>query len=481
MLYAALPLLFPLIGGAIAQSTSSETVRAAVVFSRHGDRTWKGSPPTQLTVLGQNELYNSGSFYRSRYLNSSSPLQIVGIQSEFNYGLTQIYASASDSELLVNSGQAFLQGLFPPSLVSATEQKLANGSSYDTPLNGYQYASIHTISNTDTQTIWLDGEANCPAYTTAGNAFLQSAEYKALQTSTKSFYTSFSGIFAGVLSDSELDYANAYMIFDYANVNSIHNTTVANLVTAEELFQLRILADSHEVAYNANMSSANVDALTIGGRTLVEKIVTQFKSAISSNGTTNIFSLLVGSYDTFLSFFGITGLQQVSDDFYGLPDYASTLVFELFSYANDTTFPDESDLYVRFLFRNGTTDGIAAYPLFGRSESEIVMPWTDFEASMAAVSVSTLTEWCSICSTSGGICPTSSNSSTSSSSTGQVHHRVSPPVAGVIGAMVTLGLSGLALGIAALCGLRFARPRKVERAASALEKHATGSDSSRSV
>lgn len=85
-----LPLLALPFGGLAA-----ETVHGVVVFSRHGDRTSKFFPPTRLTALGQNQMYNSGAFYRSRYINSNSTSHISGISAR-EVVSSQLYAAAPD-------------------------------------------------------------------------------------------------------------------------------------------------------------------------------------------------------------------------------------------------------------------------------------------------------------------------------------------------------------------------------------------------
>ena len=76
---------------AIAQSNSS-TVVAVLLISRHGDRTAKIQGNTQLTTLGKNQVFNTGSFFRSRYLNKSSPNFIRNVDTE--YFAEQVYAAS---------------------------------------------------------------------------------------------------------------------------------------------------------------------------------------------------------------------------------------------------------------------------------------------------------------------------------------------------------------------------------------------------
>ncbi|KAF7921346.1 hypothetical protein EAE99_007654 [Botrytis elliptica] len=67
---------------------------------------------------------------------------------------------------------------------------------------------------------------------------------------------------------------------------------------------------------------------------------------------------MTGSYNTFLAFFALTNLITLAstNNFTGLPNYASSMVFELFSESDSSSraFPAAENLNVRFLFRNGT-------------------------------------------------------------------------------------------------------------------------------
>lgn len=77
------------------RATGSEVVHSVVIFSRHGDRTSKLFNTTRLTSLGQNQIYNSGQFYRKRYLDPNSEHYINGI-SQDRYNATQVYSAAPD-------------------------------------------------------------------------------------------------------------------------------------------------------------------------------------------------------------------------------------------------------------------------------------------------------------------------------------------------------------------------------------------------
>lgn len=434
----------------LAQVAVSETVYGTAIFSRHGDRTWKGAPPTRLTTVGQIQLFNSGSYWRSRYLDANSTHQISSVSKD-TYKAAQISAAAPDQPILKTSGQAFLQGLYPPVVAFET---LANGSSIEAPLSGFQYVPLTTVSEDSSETIWLKGDDGCPAYTSASSGWKTTAEVKALTESTKDFYLSFyDDIFAGVLSKSQVDYTNAYTVFDYINVGVVHNSTIAKLVSDEQLFQLQTLADSAEWAQNGAVNSST-DVIAVSGKTLSNRILEQLSAVVTAKGTKGQLSINIGSYDTFLAFFGITGLPKIDANFSGLPDYASVLAFELFSDAE--TFPEEKDLKVRFLFRNGTDSEAKQFRLFGDNND---MSWDSFKTGMESVALASVKDWCTYCGSTEDYCLLADPSTAVKSVSGK--SGLTPTNAGVLGAMVTLGVCLIVAVVALAAGLRVTKRSKV--------------------
>lgn len=412
----------------------ADTVKGAVVFSRHGDRTWKAAPPTKLTAVGQQQLYNSSTYWRSRWLEPVSDYQIVNL-SEDVYSPAQFSAATPDQPLLVTSGQVFLQGLYPP--LNETSEH---------PLSGYQYVPLTTVSSDSPASIWLKGDDGCPAYDDAADRWNSTAEFKALEASTKEFYHSFyDSIFAGVLPKSQLSYSNAYNIFDYVNVGMVHNETISNLVSQEQLFQLRTLADSAEWAKTGAISSA-YDALAVSGLTFAGRMLQQLQAMVDSKGTKALLNINIGSYDTMLSFFALAGLPAVNPNFYGLPDYASTLAFELYSHTE--AFPEDlSELKVRFLFRNGTNAPAESFSLFGTS----TLSWADFKAGMEKISLRRVEDWCGLCGSTEYYCLRYKQETSG----------VTKEVAGAIGAAVTLGVLIVAAVVAVVAGVRISRRTKM--------------------
>lgn len=236
------------------------------------------------------------------------------------------------------------------------------------------------------------------------------------------------------------------------------------------MLQLQLLANAHEygLAYNATDTARAMQGMQLAG-----EILTFLNATVSKPASSPKLGVQFGAYGSFLSFFGLAGLPAASADFAGIPDYASSMVFEVFGPAPAAAggaTPAPADLSVRFLYANGSTGVVGApvaYPLFGGSALEL--PWANFSAGMAAFAVDTTSKWCQVCGNTTGLCAgTSSGGGASSASTGGKKH-MSNAVAGVIGAMVTLAVVlGLGALVAVAAGLRLVRK-------GAVGKHQNGS------
>lgn len=430
-------------------STSAETVLGAYIYSRHGDRTSKSNPPTVLTTLGYSQVFTTGEYYRKRYISSpsSSSSQITGIAPD-TVDLSQIVVSSPLDDVLQNSATGFLQGLYPP--VSSAKQTLRNSTAIDAPMNGYQLIPVDqtdTGSNSENSP-WLQSTNSCPDAEVSSNNYFSSSEYEALLDSTADFYKSLTPMLEPTFKPDEISYKNAYTIFDYLNVASIQDASAdLDRLTPEVSHQLLTLANAHEfsLAYN---SSDTVGA--VAGAVLAGEVVAGLKEVISSAGERKL-NIQFGAYATFQSFFGLSQLPSANPDFYGIPDYASTMAWELVTNSTSDGFPSESELSVRFLFSNGTAsrDGAepTAFPLFGQSET--VLPWSDFVSKMNEFAISTQEEFCVACGNTTGSCASGdiSTSSNNGAGSGSGSGGISTVVAGIIGALVTLAV---VLGVEAL-------------------------------
>jgi hypothetical protein len=455
-----------LLAASLSSVTEAERVLGAYIFARHGDRTPKVFGSTTLTDLGYREVFDTGSYYHNRYISANSSKQIEGISADV-VNPKQISATAPAENVLQNSALGFLQGVYPP-VGKVASQTLANGSSVEAPLGGYQLILLSeaTTSKDAEDSTWLQGSSGCQKATVSSNNYFTSDMYTKLLSSTKDFYKSLEPMLSGAFASSDMTFKNAYSIFDYLNVGLIHNSTSQfthrSDLTDEVYHQLISLAGSHEynLAYNASDKARAVDGAVLAG-----EIMSALNDTISTKGKSKL-NIGFGSYGTIFSLFGLLQMPAASVDFTGIPDYASSMVFELVTNASGTDFPtDKSDISVRFLFHNGTITGGSeptAYAMYDQPSE--LLSWNDFVTKTTEIAVLNDDGWCTLCGNTDGKCASSNStgstsSSASTSSTGS--SGMSRAVAGVIGAMVTLAVI---LGLQALFflvgGFRIAKRNK---------------------
>lgn len=202
----------------------------------------------------------------------------------------------------------------------------------------------------------------------------------------------------------------------------------------------------------------------MAGSVLAGQIVNALEDLVNHEPSTPKFNVQFGAYGTFMSFFGLAQLPKVSPDFKGVCDYASSMAFELVTDSTDAQ-PSANDINVRFLFSNGTAadNQLKPFPLFGQDKT--TLPWNDFKKGMADFSVADTQTWCKACGNNGGVCAANGTASADSNSSGG-SSGVSRPVAGVIGALVTLVVI---LGVQALVmligGVRLVKKSALRRRA----------------
>lgn len=463
------------------QRSAAETILGAYIFHRHGDRTSKSTPPAFLTDLGYHEVLGAGTNFHDRYIADGSETQILGIQSE-TVKLSQLAVSAPLDNVLQNSAAGWLQGLYPP-VGSASNQTLRNGTVVEAPLNGYQLIPISIISSGSgsEDNAWLQSSSSCNNALISSNEFFSSDIYHEYLNSTLDLYQTMAPTVNATFTESQLSFKNAYVIWDLLNVALIHNSTTdypaLNGVSNETMHELLVLANIHE--YNLAYNASNT-ARAIAGSQLASQVLFALNDTITSENNARL-NVQFGSYGTFQSYFGLANLTAADPIFYGIPDYASSMVWELVTNATvaNGVFPPASDVSVRFLFNNGTsatTTNLTAYPLFGGTETEL--PWTDFVTQTQKFAITSQDQWCQVCGNTTGVCATttaSSSSSSASSSSVSSESSISNAVAGVIGAMVTLGvILGLEVIAMLLGGLRLVKKKSLAASADAGAESATG-------
>jgi hypothetical protein len=191
--------------------TVAETIVGVYVFSRHGDRTAKSTPPTVLTDLGYSEVFTSGTWFRNRYIASNASSQIAGIASDL-VSLDQLAISAPFDNVLMPSATGFMQGMYPPAGSQQGSTSLRNGSTVQSPLNGYQIIPIEqTTSGTGSESsAWLQGSSNCANALKSSNNYFASDEFNSLLQSTQGFYNGLAPMINGTFTLAQTSFKNAY-------------------------------------------------------------------------------------------------------------------------------------------------------------------------------------------------------------------------------------------------------------------------------
>lgn len=191
-----------------------ETVVGVYIFHRHGDRTSKSFSPTSLTDLGYAQVYASGDFYRNRYIDPNASSPIFGISSTLVKN-SQLSVQAPVDTVLQNSAAGFLQGLYPPVGPTLGTQKLANGTSVEAPLNGFQLIPVNAVasaaSSADSEdSAWLQGSSGCENAVVSSDNYFISAEYMQKLNSTAAFYQSILPVINGTFTAAADTFKNAY-------------------------------------------------------------------------------------------------------------------------------------------------------------------------------------------------------------------------------------------------------------------------------
>ncbi|KAF4124081.1 Pfam:Acid phosphat A [Geosmithia morbida] len=426
---------------AMASLAAAEEVLGVYIFHRHGDRTAKAWKPVNLTSLGADQVHASGAHYHDRYVSSQSDLKIQGLSSDVAV-LSQLSVVSADDAVLYGSALTFMQGLYPP---TGHSEELANGTSVEGPLGGYQYIPVEVASDAASgskaeSNTWLQGSSGCSKAEISSNSFLSSELYARVRDESASFFESLHPVVASTFSEDDMSFENAYDIYDLVNVATIHNSSVAHddLLTDAALGRLFGYASVQQwnLAFNESEAVRAISGAVLGGQ-----ILEALQAVVDGDDDAATFNVQFGSYGTFMSFFGLAQLQKADSAFESIVDYASSMAFELVS--NVTENPTADDISVRFVFANGTSaqNELTEYPLFGQSETTI--SWADFRKGMSDFSITSDEQWCKQCGNSDGQCSSlasSSSSDESGSGSGGSSNGISKPVAGVIGALVTLAV-----------------------------------------
>ncbi|OAX39877.1 phosphoglycerate mutase-like protein [Rhizopogon vinicolor AM-OR11-026] len=441
----------------MSQDTDSKLL-GAVLIVRHGDRQGFYQDPetytataTQITPLGNQEEFLLGSYLRSLYLNESSPSYIPGMSTGL-FNQSQVYIQADlggEDGVIYDSCVSLTQGLWP--VTPSNNITLANGTTVTAPLGGYQYipseflsmalASIQCshriVESVDPNlSVSLEGFTDCNTFDAHTTAFYNSSQFQEMATQSAPFLNSLPPYLDG----RSVMLQNMWNIFDFMNVNNIHNSTFAQALPLTYLAQVRTLANWHE--YNVFSDNGIGGIGNIAGLTLLPSILNGFADIANSTNPVKL-SITAIAYKPFLSLFNMTGVAAANPSLAGIVDYAAAVAFELRQPSAG------GEPVIRFNFKNGSDAAFVTYNFLNSTED---VPLSAFIDAMAPVSVNTTADWCSICAnTQDRGCAALTLATEQGEAAAQP--KISPVGAGFLGAGLTLAVVAFMVGTLAFLGV----------------------------
>jgi len=286
----------------------------------------------------------------------------------------------------------------------------------------------------------LEGYTSCNTFNDATAAFYNSSAFQQVAAENAAFLQSLPPFLDG----RPVTLENMWNIFDYMNVESIHNETFAAALPAGYLERVRALANYHEYGV---FSSPQLDGPgNIAGRAILPSMINGFNSINNaSNPLKFVYEAI--SYKPFISLFNMTGVAQTYPQLAGVVEYAAAVVYEVRKPTSG------NDPMVRMIFKNGTTDVFNTYNMFGASGD---IPLSQFVNTLSPAAVNTTAEWCIACNNNVDRgCGTCDNPALASQAASAGHHHdgpLSPAAAGVLGAGLAVAVFLIALTTLALLG-----------------------------
>lgn len=465
---------FAVVEQTVSAQDLSQKVWAVFAYTLHGDSTPAALPQHEtLTPYGASALYTAGSSFRDRYVASTAgDTKVRDISPDLlDSGDVLVFSTTQQPD--VASAQAFMQGLYPPlqqsenSTYPDSSTQLANGSVAIAPLGGYQYPRVLTYGLDDPMSIALNGQDQCPMHEIEVSEYESSDEFQELTQTTEAFYIDlYDEALSGVYDRSSATYKNAYEIAEYLDYEKIHNETLMFNLGDDDLVRARYFANKYLFATSGQTpglesESTTKPVRTVAGRALGSQILQAFENNIQYLGIMGKMNLAFGSPEAAVSLASLMKLSARYGEFYPRPELGGSFIFELYSLESDDdpTYPDPSNLFVRFLLHNGTdsSTGFTTYPLFGHGPSSIELPYNDFKMDLQQFSLQSVREWCLMCESPTLFCLGILGQSKQSNGTGK-NGGMSLQTAGGIGAAVTIAVFGFIAGIVFLA-TRFRKPK----------------------
>lgn len=382
----------------------------AVLFARHGDRLEFFQDPltynpsdTELTPLGTVQEFQLGNFLQNTYLNTDSSSAIHNISfpvADTEQLLVRADAAGEGETILVSVG-ALLQGLFPPT--SEFSVTLANGSTVVGAGGGYQFIPVESVE--PNEDVSLNSFTSCPTFDQHTADFYASPQF--LQKAQEA--APFLNALAPYLDGRSTNFTNMFNIFDFVNVQNIHNASFHKALPPTFVEQAYDFANFHENGVFSDTSPNGIGNVAI--RTALPSIFSSLNRIADPSDSLKL-ALNEISYKPFISFFNITAASVdwngngIAEPLFGIVDYASALAIELHppghygqgSGSDNGSGGSSTEPFITVKFKNGTSDS-SFHPvtlgLFGGNATSI--PLSTFVNTLQSAAVNGTAQWCTEC------------------------------------------------------------------------------------
>ncbi|KAJ6557217.1 histidine phosphatase superfamily [Mycena vulgaris] len=430
-------------------AASDSTVLGVVILARHGDRAGFYQSPTtytptatSITPLGTVQELQLGLKLRALYLNASSPSFITGMNSSLvNQNQIHVRADAGgELGVIYDSAVALLQGLFPAN-VNYTTTDLSNGTVIPGALGGYQYVPIESVEPAND--VSLEGWTSCGAFDNATAAFYNSTAFAQKRTESAAFLSQLPQYLDG----RPVTLENMWNIYDFMNVQSIHNKAFFDALPKTFLSQALTLASWHEYGVFTSPQLGGIG--NIAGRTILPQILSELASIANASDPLKLAYQSI-SYKPFLSLFNMTGAAEQNPELAGIVNYASALALEVRQPSGG------GEPVVRLNFKNGTDQEFVKYNFLGSSGD---VPLSTLVNHVNPAVINSTAAWCTVCNNKqdrgcGALALAASQASAAAASADVGHHqRISPVGAGFLGAGLTLAVVIAMFGVLAFLGM----------------------------
>ncbi|KIJ63579.1 hypothetical protein HYDPIDRAFT_175942 [Hydnomerulius pinastri MD-312] len=369
----------------MVNARSASSLLGAVLLARHGDRLEFFQDPTTytptetyITPLGSQQEFQLGSFLRSTYLTPSSLSYVNGISTQLA-DINQVFVLADaggGGSVILNSIGGLLQGLYPATPESTIT--LANGTTILGPLGGYQYIPVHSVEPSTVP--YLNSWTDCPVFDAHTSRFYSSEAFFQKAEEAQPLLDAL----APFLGDRDRNFTN--MIFDFVNVQLVHNATFYETFLPTLAAQAYGFANYHEYGVFTDSSASGIGS--IAAQTILSYILPALQGIVDDSNALKL-ELIGISYKPFISLFNVTEAVDTHPDIAGIVDYASVVALEVFETGGCNDEPR-----VRMKFRNGTsTDQFRQLFMFGKTDLSV----TDLVDKLSGIVVGTTEKWCQAC------------------------------------------------------------------------------------